>query len=143
MASGVYSITCVVTGEKYVGGTSDCARRWSHHMSALRRNKNSNQNLQALFDQYGSDAFQFDVLEECEVADIPACELKWIDQLKPSLNVYWGSIGRRKQRPMGEDFINIATPTDCHKRIKKLADRAGIPLRHFQWKLLEAYERTL
>lgn len=62
-ASGIYTITCVVTGDRYLGSSEDIPRRWSTHRSQLKRRVHHSALLQGLFDQFGFEALEFQVIE--------------------------------------------------------------------------------
>ncbi|WP_316234668.1 GIY-YIG nuclease family protein [Bradyrhizobium sp. SZCCHNR1020] len=59
---GIYIIECVVTGEKYVGSSEDVHRRWIAHRSRLNRGLHHSKLLQARWDEFGPDAFRFDLI---------------------------------------------------------------------------------
>lgn len=62
---GVYAITNRITSRKYVGETKDLSDRKRFNLSALRRGKHHNHDLQAEFIEFGESSFDFDVLEYC------------------------------------------------------------------------------
>ena len=75
----IYKIINNVTGEKYVGQTTNFSRRISDHKEKLRANKHKNPKLQASWNKYGEENFtitkeQFDLtkeqLNEKEIAEI-------------------------------------------------------------------------
>lgn len=70
MPGGVYKITCTKNGKMYIGQSCSYPRRWNNHKSALRTKTHRNGALQADYDRYGMDAFEFEVLQEfpCDAA---------------------------------------------------------------------------
>ena len=65
----IYKIVNNVTGEKYVGQTTNFSRRISDHKEKLRANQHKNLKLQASWNKYGEDNFsitkeQFDLTKE-------------------------------------------------------------------------------
>lgn len=65
----IYKIINNVTGEKYVGQTTNFSRRIKDHKEALRRNKHKNPKLQASWNKYGEANFsitkeKFDLTKE-------------------------------------------------------------------------------
>jgi group I intron endonuclease len=68
MYSGIYTIRNTATGWVYVGKSTDTARRWKQHRRDLNRGAHSNAKLQWDWVLYGSDAFEFEVVEV-----IPEC----------------------------------------------------------------------
>lgn len=63
---GVYVIRQKVSGRSYVGQSIDVARRWEEH----KRGQGNCPSLSAALLKYGSEAFDFEVLEICEPAQL-------------------------------------------------------------------------
>lgn len=61
--AGVYVITCVPTGHRYVGATVGLERRRGQHFTCLRGGYHGNPRLQALYDDHGAEAFRWEVVE--------------------------------------------------------------------------------
>lgn len=94
MESGVYIIRCLPTGELYVGGTKiKFERRVVNHKSALRDGHHHVRLLQARWDEYGPDAFEFVFLKSFPVSEVHMREREAIRRLKPAFNL--------SQRPVG------------------------------------------
>lgn len=73
---GIYSIVC---GPKiYIGQTKDLSNRLSGHFSYLRRGIHKNPHLQAAWNKYGEDEFDFEVIEECNESIRDERERFWI-----------------------------------------------------------------
>lgn len=83
---GVYMITCVPTGNAYIGSTSRMYRRWWEHKNTLKKNKSPCTILQRAWNKYGEDAFEFSILEECAREVKEDREQHYIDTLKPQMN---------------------------------------------------------
>lgn len=83
---GIYKITCKVTGDCYVGSTTNFANRKTHHFSNLRHNRHCNSYLQKAFNKYGESNFVFKVLKYC-TNNFIVWEQKYIDNLKPKYNL--------------------------------------------------------
>jgi len=58
-----YCIEILASGRRYYGSTNDFKRRRGHHRCELRKRRHFNAQLQAAFDQHGSDALAFIVLD--------------------------------------------------------------------------------
>lgn len=66
--SGIYAITNILNGKQYIGSAVNLRERWTQHRTRLTKHTHHSRHLQAAWDKYGADAFQFSVLEY--VADI-------------------------------------------------------------------------
>ena len=63
--SGIYAITNVHNGMRYVGSAVNIRRRWNRHRKELQFGAHYNNHLQRAWDKHGQDAFIFSVIEEC------------------------------------------------------------------------------
>lgn len=63
--SGIYEIVNLVNGKRYVGSALNLRQRWQGHRSRLRQQKHHSAHLQAAWNKYGEDSFDFRVLERC------------------------------------------------------------------------------
>jgi group I intron endonuclease len=82
--SGIYLITCRPEGglpRYYVGQSIDVFTRKKSHFSALKSRRHSNKKLQNAFEKHGSDAFSFDLLEECQSDRLNDAEFWWITEM--------------------------------------------------------------
>ncbi len=70
MTSGIYQILNLLTGDKYIGSTTNIVRRWQEHHKALRNGSHHCKHLLAAWEKYGEDAFEFAILEYCEPSDL-------------------------------------------------------------------------
>lgn len=83
--SGVYLIRNTTTRKVYVGSSIYCIlNRWVKHKLLLSRGKHHSIHLQRAWYKYGSEAFDFSVIEYCPSADCLSREQYWIDHLKAS-----------------------------------------------------------
>lgn len=65
---GIYSITNIINGKRYIGSTGETQGfdiRWDKHLSPLRNNKHQNIHLQSAWNKYGKDNFIFEIVCEC------------------------------------------------------------------------------
>lgn len=60
---GVYAIRNIVNGKVYIGSASNISKRWSRHRKDLRSNEHRNRHLQAAWNLYGEDSFEFIIIE--------------------------------------------------------------------------------
>lgn len=79
----VYSITCIKNGRKYFGSSTIYPNhRFAQHKCWLKADYHGNNFLQNDYNQYGLDAFTFEVLEEfdkIESVDLRTREQYYID----------------------------------------------------------------
>ena len=77
MTIGIYSITHVESGKRYIGKSINIEARWCRHRSAK-----TNRHLVSAFEKYGIQSFSFEVIQAFESVDenaIADAELYWID----------------------------------------------------------------
>lgn len=85
-SAGIYTITHRASGRCYVGQSVNILRRWGVHRAALRHNKHLSKYLQRVWAKYGEDAFDFQLVENCEPDDLTEREQFWMDELLPVFN---------------------------------------------------------
>lgn len=86
MDCGIYAITHIATGNQYVGHSCAIKRRWRAHKKLLNAGTHHAKWLQNAWSKYGPDAFQFDVLEGCDRAELVKREQHYFDLLRPAFN---------------------------------------------------------
>ena len=82
---GVYMVKNVVTGDCYVGSSTNIARRWMTH-KAKSTHERKNSKLYQAIEEYGNVAFEFSLLEEAAKGDLRIKEDEWISKLHPTYN---------------------------------------------------------
>lgn len=65
---GIYAIRHIATGRSYIGSSVNIARRWKEHRMRLANGQHPALHLLRAWRAYGSEAFEFLMLEECDVA---------------------------------------------------------------------------
>lgn len=85
--SGVYAIIHRDSGKFYIGAALRLNKRFSAHRYGLKRGKHHNAHLQAAWNKYGEDAFDFVVLIKCPPDERSAHEQEAIRVLKPAYNI--------------------------------------------------------
>jgi group I intron endonuclease len=86
MSSGIYSIVNKVNGHRYIGSAVDIPARWRSHKHHLNKGSHHSAHLQSAWNKYGSDCFQFVVLEECSKDDLLRIEQAYLDASFPEYN---------------------------------------------------------
>lgn len=83
---GVYAIVNRLNGKRYIGSAVDIPARWRVHVFHLRKGDHHSKHLQAAWNLYGREGFDFVVLERCDIENLIATEQKYLDELHPEYN---------------------------------------------------------
>lgn len=121
---GIYKIKNVVTGQLYIGSSTDLHRRSNDHFSALRKNKGRHPRLQESWNQYGETAFVFEVMEIVHNPEnLREREQFWIDTLNPELNTSINSRGgaRARWEFFRQDRIKTGKVSNWYHRYELIA----------------------
>lgn len=59
--AGVYTITNLTTGQRYIGASENIIERWKAHLAALKNGKHGCVTMQASWDKHGGQTFAFTV----------------------------------------------------------------------------------
>lgn len=78
--SGIYCITNIVNGKKYIGKTKCFYKRYYQYVSDVKSSNLNRINSYLLnsFNKYGFENFKFDVIEFCSVDRCSEIELYWM-----------------------------------------------------------------
>lgn len=87
MKTGVYIIRCKANGKAYVGCAVDIKRRWIHHRNRLRNGLHANRFVQSVWNKYGEESFEFEILKLVSREDLHAEEEAMIGLLNPTMNL--------------------------------------------------------
>lgn len=85
--SGIYSITCIITNETYIGSSVRMSVRFREHKQDLNNHKHLNWKLQSVFDAYGENSLQFRGIFNCSPDMCLVYEQQILDKLYPKLNI--------------------------------------------------------
>lgn len=81
----VYEILNTKNNFRYIGATFWFKQRKADHMTSLKRNVHANKNLQADWNKYGKQNFQFNILSKCKTLRIALVEERKTIQHSDSL----------------------------------------------------------
>lgn len=122
---GVYLITNLVNGKRYVGCSINIKKRWHYHRAPSKLNNNLS--IARAFRKYGVANFRFEIVEECALDQLDEREKAWIANLKPEYNRTAGGRGRARPLSSAERAIlsekskeqwRRMTPEQRHHRIE-------------------------
>jgi group I intron endonuclease len=129
--AGIYQITCLPTGKRYVGSSVNVSNRWSQHKTDLRAGRHPNPYLQRAWKRHGQKAFVIKVLEFVGlsvkllspdvVLQLKAAEERWLTEAKPEFN-----INPRADAPMRGVKMTAAHKAKISKALKgRVSNRKG------------------
>jgi group I intron endonuclease len=82
IVSGIYIIFCKKTKECYIGCSTNIYPRLNTHRSHLKHNIHTNPKLQHMFNKYGLEEFEFELLEEYPKEVLTSMEHFWVTILE-------------------------------------------------------------
>lgn len=112
---GVYQITNLVNGKRYIGSTCNLIRRKSNHKRKLEMGRHPCLHLQNSFDKHGMENFTFSVLVYCEKDDLLFYEQALIDIHKPEYNI----------RKVAQSNYGLVASEETRKKLS--AAKKGMP----------------
>lgn len=83
---GVYKITNTITGDFYVGSSKNIKNRWVTHKCQSTWKKCPNNPMYLDMKKYGTDKFEFEILEEVESESLKEAEQQFIKKMHPTYN---------------------------------------------------------
>jgi group I intron endonuclease len=125
--SGIYRIVHRDSGRCYIGQSADIGRRWAEHRSLLKLKKHKSKRFQNLWDKYGREAFDWEVLEEIPPDVLTDREQYWMDLLRPVLN-HAPAAGSTLGMPRPDaSALRKGVPRSAETRAKISAAVVGVP----------------
>lgn len=116
-SAGIYMLVNKVTGKRYVGSSRNCARRKSEHISKLCRGAHINKKLQAAWNKYGEDAFEFVVaFSVLNVDQIETIEQQFLDEMQAVATGY-------NLAPVAGNTAGWKAPPETRKRMSDAAKK--------------------
>jgi group I intron endonuclease len=116
---GIYMIQCKVNNKIYIGSSLNIDSRYKQHIKILNNNsKDVNRHLKNDWIKYGSENFEFIILEECNKEVLIKKEQHYISLYK-SLNRNFGynikEAGNAKQAQETKDILSKIKLSEEHK----------------------------
>ena len=99
--SGVYLITCQLTGKVYVGSSVNIHERWKAHKRMLKGNRHNNIYLQRAWNKYKEEEFSFEILEKTNYLE--ERENYWINAFDAVLTGFNLSLSAYRQNQQGKN----------------------------------------
>lgn len=88
MDIGIYMIINEVTGDFYIGSAAVSLKsRISYHKRDLKANKHHSSRFQNSWNKYGSEAFSFVILKNCQANECIYLEQHYINEFSPVFNM--------------------------------------------------------
>ncbi len=88
MIGGIYSITNILNGDRYIGSTANFYKRKHTHKTLLNQGEHHSIHLQRAWDKYGGiNGFSFEVLATCPKEYLEKLEQWFLDKLQPRYNI--------------------------------------------------------
>lgn len=111
---GIYKITKKENGKSYIGQSNDIERRFSEHKIKI------NIPIEVVIKKYGTDAFNFEIIEECPLDKLDEREKYWIAFYNTykefGYNCNEGSENNGRTNLTNEDVAYIRECYDSHMR---------------------------
>lgn len=85
--TGVYAITNIENGHRYIGSATSLKKRWREHTRQLSEGRHHSRYLQRAWNRYGSDSFTFRPILFCERQMLIPYEQAAMDAYAPEYNI--------------------------------------------------------
>lgn len=126
---GIYAIRNRLTGERYVGSSTQMRARTGSHRTLLRKGVHHSRRLQDAWDSCGESAFVYETLALCRPARLLEIEQFWLDHFDSYVTGYnqsptAGSIKGTK-RPQSAIDANRAFLTGRPRSLETIAKMKG------------------
>jgi group I intron endonuclease len=120
--AGIYVITNTTDDKVYIGSSHDIAFRLGAHKRDLKRNIHRNSHLQRAYNKFGSDYFQYGVLEVVDgESSLSLREQFWIDEYRAYDRRYGYNLIREAEHRMHSEETR-ARMSAAHKGVPHSPD---------------------
>lgn len=99
--TGIYKIRNTINNKVYIGSATDIKKRWRDHKWYLKENKHHNPHLQASYNKYGKENFEFVIELECEFNNLLLEESNLIKLYKSKNKVHGYNINDPREIQFG------------------------------------------
>ena len=116
---GIYKFTNKITGKSYIGQSKNIQKRYNAHKSKCNDTNKEKENtyFHRMLEKYGFDNFTFEILEECEEADLDSREIYYIDKLK-TLYPNGYNVSRGANLPTPHSMKSLKAVDEVRKLLK-------------------------
>lgn len=114
---GIYKITNKLNGKIYIGQSNDILKRWSYYKNPPNP-LGYRSSIIAAIQKYGIDNFNFEIIEECSVAELNSKEIYWIEYYDSYNNGY--NLTRGGDHNTGESNPNADLTVEDVKIIRSI-----------------------
>jgi group I intron endonuclease len=125
--TGVYGIRNKITKKWYIGSAAcSMITRWCQHRGMLREGTHHSPHLQASWNKYGEEAFEFVVLCLCPPEECLDREQEWMDKLRAADSRYGYNMYPDARSPLGTKrppHVGKAVAEANRRRVVSLATR--------------------
>lgn len=122
---GIYAITHVPSGRRYIGQAQDIYSRWTNHRFFLKKGTHSCRYLQNVWNKYPVEEFEFSVLELCTVSRLDARERHWLRVTPKLLRMNLHPVGKTARGwKVSESTKQVLS--EAHKIISRRAGESVI-----------------
>jgi group I intron endonuclease len=89
----IYMIKNLITKKVYIGQSTNIVYRFYYHYGKLKKGVHPNTHLQASWNKYGEDNFEFSVIDECKKDQLNEREIFWIEVFNSFFHGYNQTLG--------------------------------------------------
>ena len=127
---GIYAITNILNGHRYIGSAIDIKQRWIDHRKRLRKGNHHSTYLQNAWNKYGELVFSFSVLEMVNKKEnLISREQEYLDKLRPAYNVCriaGSTLGKKQPAHVGKAVAEANSKRQHSEETRrKLATNTG------------------